>query len=311
MSSTQRELKALQDKLKGKSVKETGASQVETRKRLLRQYEAASKAEQLEEEFKRETIGLRTVDEYRLKRSRIVNAEESMQEGSDVGMDGEPTVNTVKALVNTNVLSFADLDEEEDTYESEGGRLVLKDPLAVTKFLPDASRQSELSKKRDELKAEYESETAKEKAKMVEVEFFIWNAAGKGHKLKIPKDTTLVDMLKKLAERKEALAALDATSNVISNSAHSSSSATVKTEHLMVVKDGNIIPVYLTFYELQRDQIKNTQGTVLFGADDASDTIDVKERSPPSKFGMYVVDKRWYDKNRHIYPLSTWENLAR
>eukprot|EP01054_Gregarina_sp_Poly1_P005721 Gregarina_sp_Poly_1__5720@NODE_3005_length_1458_cov_48_349389_g1902_i0_p1_GENE_NODE_3005_length_1458_cov_48_349389_g1902_i0NODE_3005_length_1458_cov_48_349389_g1902_i0_p1_ORF_typecomplete_len317_score46_53XAP5/PF04921_14/6_7e02XAP5/PF04921_14/1_8e28_NODE_3005_length_1458_cov_48_349389_g1902_i05061423 len=287
-------LRSLQDQLRGKTAKRP-ASVGESRKRLLQQYEA-SKAEQLEEEFKRETIGLRTVDEYRQKRSRIVEAE-SLATAAEDNERWRPPKPKIKGtdLIRKEVLSFADFDEQdsEDSYEE---KLVTKDPLALTTFLPDAERQSELMKRRDRLREEYEAETAREKEVMITLKFTIWNGDGQTHEICVKKDTSLLTVLTSLCARPEVSQAL--TTEIAGSGGHSGSA---KIDNLLIVKDGAIVPNYFTIYELQRDQLKSYSGVMLVPNEAPEGEVSA------SPLNFFLVDKQWFDKNHHIYPLSTWE----
>jgi len=75
------------------------------------------------------------------------------------------------------------------------------------------------------------------------------------------------------------------------------------------VKEDLIIPHDISFYDLIATKARGKSGPLFnFGVHDdvRLGTIDVrveKDESHPGK----VVERRWYDKNKHIFPASRWE----
>jgi protein FAM50 len=79
-------------------------------------------------------------------------------------------------------------------------------------------------------------------------------------------------------------------------------------ENLMYVKEDLIIPQHLSFYDLIITKARGKSGP-LFHFDVHEDirlindaTVE-KDESHPGK----IVERRWYEKNKHIFPASRWE----
>ena len=65
---------------------------------------------------------------------------------------------------------------------------------------------------------------------------------------------------------------------------------------LLFIKEELIIPHHLTFYDLINNKTKGRNGVLIeFGAN-ASD----KSNMP------LVVERTWYDSNKHIFPSNRW-----
>lgn len=80
-------------------------------------------------------------------------------------------------------------------------------------------------------------------------------------------------------------------------------------EDLMYVKEDIMLPGDITFYDLITTKARGKSGPlfsfdvhddVRFGAVDAR--VE-KDESHPGK----IVDRKWYDRNKHIFPASRWE----
>lgn len=83
----------------------------------------------------------------------------------------------------------------------------------------------------------------------------------------------------------------------------------VNPEDLIYVKEDLIIPQDITFYDLIATKARGKSGP-LFNFDVHDDvrigSVDrrvEKDESHPGK----VVERKWYDRNKHIFPASRWE----
>lgn len=78
---------------------------------------------------------------------------------------------------------------------------------------------------------------------------------------------------------------------------------------LLYVKEDLIIPQDITFYDLIVTKARGKSGPLFnFDVHDdvrvgAIDSRVEKDESHPGK----VVERRWYDRNKHIFPASRWE----
>lgn len=76
----------------------------------------------------------------------------------------------------------------------------------------------------------------------------------------------------------------------------------------MYVKEDIILPHGITFHELILNRVRGKSGP-LFQFDLAEHAVaafDPRLQSQDSHAGK-VVDRHWYNKNKHIYPASRWE----
>jgi protein FAM50 len=85
--------------------------------------------------------------------------------------------------------------------------------------------------------------------------------------------------------------------------------ANVSSDALLYVKEDLVIPQDVSFYDLIATRARGKSGP-LFNFDVHDDVrigaVDArieKDESHPGK----VVERRWYDRNKHIFPASRWE----
>ena len=73
---------------------------------------------------------------------------------------------------------------------------------------------------------------------------------------------------------------------------------------LLLVMDHVILPTNLSFYDIIKNGIKGKDGPLfnLKKAEDGDYEINDVECS-------VLIDKRVYDKTKHIYPIDKWDHL--
>ena len=263
----------------------------------------AGRSDALEAAFKEETTGLVTREEFSQRRATLekrVQVEEERRkralEEEEVRKAEERRKKRAKLQARAT-LSFADDGEDEDE-EAEGvpnvkSKLVAKDPLAVTDFLPDKEREKKEEELRAKLKVEWLHEQERIKDEPLEVTYSYWDGSGHRRKAEIKKGDTIGDFLKvvrkQLAPEFRELRTTD-------------------TSNMMYIKEDLIIPQHYTFYELIASKARGKSGP-LFHFDVRDDvrlwndaTVE-KEEAHAGK----VVEKHWYDRNKHIFPASRWE----
>jgi len=80
----------------------------------------------------------------------------------------------------------------------------------------------------------------------------------------------------------------------------------------MYVKEDLIIPQNVTFYDLIKERAQGKSGP-LFHFDvhaDLSMQKDIRVQKDESHAGK-IVDRKWYERNKHIFPASRWENYEK
>jgi len=82
----------------------------------------------------------------------------------------------------------------------------------------------------------------------------------------------------------------------------------VSAENLLFVKEDLIIPHHFSFYDLIVSKARGKSGP-LFHFDVHDDIRVVNDASieKDESHAAKVVERRWYERNKHIFPASRWE----
>lgn len=263
-----------------------------------------SHADYLEEEFKKQTVGLVSAAEFIAKRKAIDDIIQA------AGKPGKDTKLRLKRGIQGSKLSFQDDPEAdelaESASESSGSdsdgedkvpkrkRTFGKDPTAATSFLYDADREAQLQQKKKDLVKEYHKEQDAVKKQKLEVTYSYWDGSGHRRSVVVEKVFTIGQFL--LKSKKE----LEKTDFPELRS--------VTLDSLMYVKEDLIIPHNITFYELIKDKARGKTGP-LFNFDVREDIKmqgDIRVEKDESHAGK-IVDRKWYERNKHIFPACRWE----
>jgi protein FAM50 len=128
---------------------------------------------------------------------------------------------------------------------------------------------------------------------MLEVTYSYWDGSGHRKVIKVKKGTSIGKFLEQI--KAQLIGEFSALRSV-------------NPDDLMYVKEDLIIPQHLSFYDLIVTKARGKSGP-LFHFDVHEDVriiTDVnveKDESHPGK----VVERRWYERNKHIFPASRWE----
>jgi protein FAM50 len=171
---------------------------------------------------------------------------------------------------------------------------VKKDPNIDTSFLPDKERENRMTAERQRLKNEWIANQNKLKEQLLEITYSYWDGSGHRRTVNIKKGDSIAEFLEQV---RKGLA------EEFREMANASSDA------LLYIKEDLIIPQDITFYDLIVTKARGKSGP-LFNFD-VHDDIRVgpvdhrveKDESHPGK----VVERSWYEKNKHIFPASRWE----
>ncbi|KAL4852670.1 Protein XAP5 CIRCADIAN TIMEKEEPER [Chlorella vulgaris] len=291
----------------------------------LRQFGTAS-SEAIEHAFKNETVGLVTREQFVEKRLTIeerLKEEEKKRrhEAEEEALREKDRQRAKKAKTEQkHKLSFDDFAEEEEEDEEQqeregqaqgmqqasndaddavainGPKLryakLGKDPTVRTDFLPDKDRQREEDEMREKLKAEYGLRQAAIKAEPLEIIYSYYNGTGHRRAVTVRKGDSVGQFLKAVVEQLTPQFREIRTTSVT---------------NLMYVKEDIILPQTITFYDLIVNKAQGKSGP-LFQFDlheHAVASFDPRVKSQDSHAGK-VVDRHWYNKNKHIYPASRW-----
>jgi protein FAM50 len=168
-----------------------------------------------------------------------------------------------------------------------------KDPSVRTDFLPDAERSQREDEERSRLKAEWLLLQEKKKNEEIEVVYSYWDGSGHRRSVTFKKGTSIGRFLESCRDQlKESFPELRGISS----------------ESLIYVKEDVIIPHNFSFFDLIEAKARGKSGPLFqFDVHEdirlVSDARVEKDESHPGK----VVERRWYEKNKHVFPASRWE----
>ncbi|KNA13908.1 hypothetical protein SOVF_111960 [Spinacia oleracea] len=264
-------------------------------------------SEILETAFKKETVGLVTREEYVEKRVNIQNKfEEEEKEKLQKLLEEEEKLQLEKRQkrkrkVNPR-LSFAEdfddgTEEEDENNIEEPAKLKCgklgKDPTVETSFLPDSEREAEELAERERLGRQWLQEQAMIKNEPLEITYSYWDGTGHRRVTQVRKGDTIGVFLRSVQQQLAPEFREVRTSTV---------------ENLLYVKEDLIIPHQHSFYDLIINKARGKSGP-LFHFDvheDVRTTADATIEKDESHAGK-VVERHWYEKNKHIFPASRWE----
>lgn len=268
----------------------------------------SSTSEILETAFKKETVGLVTREEYVEKRVNIrTKIEEEEKEKLQKLQQEEEELQAQKRkkrkVKGNPRLSFCEdsengSEEEDDENKSkERKRLALgkfgKDPTVETSFLPDSEREAEEQAERERLRKQWLREQEQIRNEPLEITYSYWDGAGHRRVLQLRKGDTIGEFLRAVQQQLAPEFREIRTTSV---------------ENLLYVKEDLIIPHQHSFYELIVNKARGKSGP-LFHFDvheDVRTIADATIEKDESHAGK-VVERHWYEKNKHIFPASRWE----
>ncbi|OMO74440.1 Translocon-associated protein (TRAP), alpha subunit [Corchorus capsularis] len=270
----------------------------------------SSTSEILETAFKKETVGLVTREQYVEKRVNIRNKieeeeKEKLQKLQQEEEELQMQKRRKRKVKGNPRLSFTDdmddgSDEEDGENESfEQKRFNCgkfgKDPTVETSFLPDSEREAEEQAERERLRKQWIREQEQIKNEPLEITYSYWDGAGHRRVIQVRKGDTIGEFLRAVQQQLAPEFREIRTTSV---------------ENLLYVKEDLIIPHQHSFYELIINKARGKSGP-LFHFDvheDVRTIADATIEKDESHAGK-VVERHWYEKNKHIFPASRWEAL--
>jgi protein FAM50 len=241
----------------------------------------------LDEQLRHETMGLVTLDTFKRKR-------EDLELEGPAAAAAPAVTKKRKEKVEAAKLSFDD-GEGLDGIDGEMiepfvvKKKLLKDPTVDTSFLPDAERDERDRQERIKLKREWKQAQEKVKAEKINITYSYYDGAGHRRSMVITKGTTVETFLSQVRKEFKEL-------------------RNVSTDNLMFIKEDLIIPMHYSFYELIETKARGKSGPLFLWDvhDDVrliADASVEKEESHAAK----VVERRWYESNKHAFPMNRWE----
>ncbi|CDP07975.1 unnamed protein product [Coffea canephora] len=269
----------------------------------------SSTSEILETAFKKETVGLVSREEYVEKRVNIRSKIEEEEKEKLQKLQQEEEELQLQKLKKRKVkvdprLSFCDDIENSNTDEDvekvgrkESERLGCwkfgKDPTVETSFLPDSEREAEEQAERERLRKQWLVEQERIKNEPLEITYSYWDGTGHRRVIQVRKGDSIGEFLRAVQQQLAPEFREVRTTSV---------------DNLLYVKEDLIIPHQHSFYELIVNKARGKSGP-LFHFDvheDVRTIADATIEKDESHAGK-VVERHWYEKNKHIFPASRWE----
>ncbi|KAG2491992.1 hypothetical protein HYH03_009722 [Edaphochlamys debaryana] len=168
-----------------------------------------------------------------------------------------------------------------------------KDPGVATDFLPDKDRERLEVEMRAALRKEWQLAQDSVKGEPLSITYSYWNGSGHRRNVTVKKGDSIGAFLKAVREQ---------LAPEFRELRHAG------VDSLMYIKEDLIMPHHHTFYELIVNKARGKSGPLFdFGVrDDIRITNDATQEKQDSHAGK-VVERHWYDKNKHIFPASRWE----
>lgn len=215
-------------------------------------------------------------------------------------------MNKKRKRVAKSKLSFAvdDEDEEEestsrgasrgDTSQNDDGAgskrsKFGKNPSVDTSFLPDRDREEEERRERERLRREWLTRQETMKLEDIEITYSYWDGSGHRKTVVCKKGDSIATFLEKCRQQFPEMRG-------------------VSVDNLMYVKEDLIIPHHYTFYDFIVNKARGKSGP-LFNFDVHDDVrllADATKEKDESHAGK-VVERSYYQRNKHIFPASRWE----
>lgn len=272
----------------------------------------------VEETLKKQTIGLVTAEEFKKKREELeelkrreaaktseLKAEERKIKKKDKKNKAKPTLSFAidgdedenSSSINAGSSSSSSTKRKSNVTSIQGSegsdaskkKRLLKDPTVDTSFLPDRVREEEERKIREELRQQWLKKQEDIKAEEIEITYSYWDGTGHRKSVKCKKGDSVGQFLERCRSQFPELRG------------HS-------VDSLMYIKEDLIIPHHHTFYEFIINKSRGKSGP-LFNFDvheDVRMVSDATVEKDESHAGK-VVERSWYNRNKHIFPASRWE----
>lgn len=193
------------------------------------------------------------------------------------------------------MLSFDYGDDEcNDEQNSISNKKLNKNPNVDTSYLADKERDQRIEDEKNRLHREWLEEQLRVKKEQLEVTYSYWDGSGHRQSIIIEKGITIFKFLEKVKT--------DLSSKFKELRSMSS-------ENLIFVKEDTILPHNLTFYDLIVQKARSKSGNKLFNfnvKEDIRIVGDIRLECDSSHPGK-VIDRRYYEKNKHIFPYSKYE----
>ncbi|KAJ3075403.1 hypothetical protein HDU98_008232 [Podochytrium sp. JEL0797] len=248
-----------------------------------------TQTDSVQSELIKHTVGLVKLEDFQKIKESL---HKKRQEEIERGLSATASTSTKKRKDKTNKaklsFSFDDGDEAEDA-PVEKKIKATKNPSVDTSFLPDAAREAAEHHQRQLLKLEWLKAQDAIKAQTMTITYSYWDGSGHRTSVDVKKGDTVGQFLEAVKGQWDELRG-------------------VNSENLVYIKEDLIIPHHYTFYDFIINKVRGKSGPLF--AFDVHDDVrlinDARVETEESHAGK-VVQRGWYEKNKHIFPASRWE----
>ncbi|TIB89526.1 XAP5-domain-containing protein [Wallemia mellicola] len=230
--------------------------------------------ESVEESLKKNTIGLVHLDDFKQKRKEI--EEEAARNAAGTSSTTHRPKKKSKTKKTSTKLSFAGDDGDLDGDDTKDTSKKLKNPQVDTSFLPDRDRDIADINERERLRKEFLRKQEDIKSEDLTIQFAYFDGTSHKSTTVCKKGENIAQCLDKTRQKFPKL-----KSNNVDN--------------LMMVMHDLILPHHYTFYDFQVNQTRSKLGHF----------FDFTDAEKAAK----VVERNWYNSNKHIFPASKWEQF--
>ncbi|KAJ3929150.1 MAG: XAP5, circadian clock regulator-domain-containing protein [Lentinula lateritia] len=182
-----------------------------------------------------------------------------------------------------------DADGDGDDERAKKRSKFRKNPNVDTSFLPDREREEAERKERERLRQEFLRKQEELKNEDIEITYSYWDGSGHRKSVVCKKGDAISTFLDKCRQQFPELRG-------------------VSVDNLMYIKEDLIIPQHYTFYDFIVNKARGKSGP-LFNFDVHDDVrllADATREKDESHAGK-VVERSYYQRNKHIFPASRWE----
>lgn len=260
--------------------------------------------------FKGETVGLVTHENFRRRRELLENSGGEIKGKGENGKREEGK-GMKRPRVERMLLDDSDSDDsdEEDGGVRENGvvahngasrmrridesllkrRRLGTNPDIDSSFLPDRDREREMAAERKRLEQQWLAEQDRIKAEKINITYSFWDGAGHRRTISCTKGTTIGRFLAQVQISFKAL-------------------RNVSADQLMYIKEDLIIPHHYSFYDFIVTKARGKSGPLFdFGVKEDVRLVNDAGKEKEDAHAGKVVERRWYERHRHIFPASRWE----
>ncbi|KAI9331713.1 XAP5, circadian clock regulator-domain-containing protein [Obelidium mucronatum] len=255
-----------------------------------------AQVDSIQSDLIKHTVGLVRLEDFQKIKETL---HKKRQEEIERGLASSGTVKTKKRKDKTQKgkLSFGfdeeeqkdDEDAEKEETPAEKKLKVKKNPHVDTSFLPDKEREERERRERELLKLEWLKQQDLIKEERINITYSYWDGSGHRTSVEVKKGNTIGQFLEACKAQWDELRG-------------------VNVDNLVYIKEDLIIPHHYTFYDFIINKVRGKSGPLF--AFDVHDDVrlvnDATVETEESHAGK-VVQRGWYEKNKHIFPASRWE----